>query len=259
MLDEVPDYNVQLVWDEEEEDTTTNSKLFTVSENTGKLLRDSFSKAIPNPARKQLREKHGDHRCPPTRVPKLDKMVRDRMSQGAIKLDRSFARLQALCVNAAGPLASLLEQAERGELTVERSVILAKLALRFVGNASIQISRERRKRATEEMNGKLVELAEKDSIYEEAAPMLFGDQFAKEAKDREDQLRALDRATSRTNFHRPQNFQNRRPHCFRRGGGMNPSRQGNQFGTGRGRFQPYQYRANREKENFTPRGRGKSQ
>lgn len=32
------------------------------------------------------------------------------------------------------------------------------------------------------MNSKLVELAEKDSIYEEVAPMLFGDQFAKEAK-----------------------------------------------------------------------------
>lgn len=67
---------------------------------------------------------------------------------------------------------------------MERSVTLAKLALRFVGNASVQISRERRKRAIEEMNSKLVELAEKDAIYEEAAPMLFGDQFAKEAKER---------------------------------------------------------------------------
>ena len=67
---------------------------------------------------------------------------------------------------------------------------LAKLALRFLGNASVQISCERRKRTTEEMNSKLVELhvhvAEKDSIYEKASPMLFGDQFAKEAKERED-------------------------------------------------------------------------
>ena len=217
-LDEVPDYSMQLVWDKEEpgDETATTSRLFNVSENTDKLLRESFLKAIPNPTRKQLREKHGDPRCPPTKVPKLDKMVRDRMSQGTVKLDRSLARLQALCVDAAGPLAMLLEQAEQGQLSMERSVTLAKLALRFVGNASVQISRERRKRAIEEMNSKLVELAEKDAIYEEAAPMLFGDQFAKEAKEREDQLRALDRATNRsTHFQRQQNFHSRCPHGFR--------------------------------------------
>ena len=107
-------------------------------------------------------------------------------------------------VDAVGPLATLLELAEQEQLTAEWVVTLTKLALRFVGNASIQISRERRKWAIEEMNGKLVELAEKDS---KAAPMLFGDQFAKEAKEREDQLRALDRATNCSNFQRPQNFQ----------------------------------------------------
>ena len=256
-VDEVPDYSAQITWDDEDDDNHSNSKLFFVSEGTAKLLRDSFSKAIPNPTRKQLREKNGDPRCPPTRVPKLDKMVRDRMSQGAVKLDRSLARLQAHCVDAAGPLAMMLELAEQGELSAERSVTLARLALRFVGNASVQISRERRKRAIEEMNSKLVELADKDSIYEEA-PLMFGDHFAKEAKEREDQLRALDRATGRSQFQKPQNFYNRRPQGFRRGGGMNPSRQGPQYGT-RGRFQPYQFRTARGKENFTPRGRGKSQ
>ena len=187
-VDEVPDYSTQVTWDDEDDDNQSNSKLFSVSESTAKLLRDSFSKAIPNPTRKQLREKNGDPRCPPTRVPILDKMVRDRMSQGAVKLDHSLARLQTHCVDAAGPLAMMLELAEQGELSAERSVTLARLALRFVGNASVQISWERRKRAIEEMNSKLVELADKDSIYEEAPPMLFGDHFAKEAKEREDQL-----------------------------------------------------------------------
>ena len=138
---------------------------------------------------------------------------------------------------------------------------LIKLALRFVGNASVHISRERRKRAIEEMNGKLVELADKDAIYEDGPPMLFGDRFAKEAKEREAQLRALDRATGRSQLQRPQHFQNRRPQGFRRGGGMNPNRQSTQYGTGRGRFQPYPFRAGsfRGKENFTPKGRGKTQ
>ena len=86
-------------------------------------------------------------------------MVRDRMSQEAVKLDRSLARPQALCVDAVGPQATLLELAEQDQLTAEGAVSLTKLALRFVGNASMQISRERRKRAIEDMNGKLVELA----------------------------------------------------------------------------------------------------
>ena len=117
------------------------------------------------------------------------------MSQGAVKLDRTLARLQAHCVDAAGPLAMMLELAEQGELSTERSVTLAILVLRFVGNAS---SQEWWKRAIEEMSGTLVELADKDAIYEEAPPMLFGDHFAKEAKEREDQLRGLDRATGRS-------------------------------------------------------------
>jgi hypothetical protein len=241
-------------WDDEEpgdESTATcTSNPFSVSENTSKLhvLQDSFSKAIPNPTRKQLKEKHGDPRCLPRRVPKLDKMVRDRMSQGAVKLDQSLARLQALCVDAVGPLASLLELAEQDQLTAEEAVALSRLALRFMGNASVQLSCERRKWAIEEMNGKLVEL---ESIYEKAAPMLFGDQFAKEAKKREDQLWALDRAshlfahaqycprdtlsraTNRSNFQRPRNFQGHRPHGFNQG----------QFGAGRGRFRPYQFKA----------------
>ena len=63
------------------------------------------------------------------------------------------------------------------------------------------------------MNYKLIELAEKDSIYmhEDVPPMLFGDQFAKEAKEREDQLRCLERASGHG---RSQNFYNRPPPQF---------------------------------------------
>ena len=132
------------------------------------------------------------------------------------------------------------------------------MALQFVGNASVQMARERRKRAIAEMNYKLIELAEKDSIYEDAPPMLFGDQFAKEAKEREDQLRCLDRASGRG---RNQNFYNRRPLVQHRGGGTHSSRQG--YIHRRGRFHPYQNRfgsqTNRGKENFPQRGRGRGQ
>ena len=135
-----------------------------------------------------MREKFEDPRCPPTRVPKLDKMVKDRIAQESVKLDRSLVRLQVLFLDAVGPMATILEEGEKGSLTTEKAVTAARMALWFMGNTSVQMARERCKRAIAEMNSKLIELAEKDSIYEDAPPMLFGDRFAKEAKEREEQL-----------------------------------------------------------------------
>jgi hypothetical protein len=258
-VNEVPNYEEILTWPEEEDESGGgSSKLFTVSENTGKLLKESFLKAIPNPSRRQMRERFGDPKCPPTRVPKLDKMVKDRVSQESVKLDRALARLQAFFLDAVGPLTTILEEAENGRLTEETAITATRTALRFIGNASVQMARERRKRAISEMNDKLVELSEKDTIYEDASPMLFGNQFAKEAKEREEQLKCLDKASGRG---RGQNFFSRRPQAPRRGGGAHSSRQGfNNYG--RGRFHPYPSKfgnQNRGKENFLPRGRGKSQ
>ena len=88
-MDEVPDYEQVLVWPDEEDDdaSSANSKLFAISEATDKLLQDSFKKAVPNTTRKQWREHYGDPKCPKTRVPKLDKIVKDRLHQETAKLD----------------------------------------------------------------------------------------------------------------------------------------------------------------------------
>ena len=64
------------------------------------------------------------------------------------------------------------------------------------------------------MNNKLIELSEKDSIYEDAPPMLLVDQFAKETKEREEQLRCLDKASGRG---KSQNFYGRHPQAQHRG------------------------------------------
>ena len=100
-------------------------------------------RGIPTTSRRQTRERFGDPKCPPTRVPKL---VKDRVSQEAVKLDKAMARLQALFLDAVGPLATILEEGENGSLTADKAMTAVKTALRFIGNASIQMSRERRKR-----------------------------------------------------------------------------------------------------------------
>ena len=243
---EQPDYDEVVVFPEDEDDDlNSNSKLFSVSENTEKLLQDSFTKGVSNPARKQWRERYGDPKCVQTRIPKMDKMVRDRLRTDTAKTDRSLARLQALAMDAVGPLTSIVEKGEKGTLSLDGAIAAAKQGLKFLGNTAVQFSRERRKRAITDMNPKLTDLADMDSIYEKAAPQLFGDQFAAEAKNREDQLRCLDRASGRG---RGQNFQYGRPPSFRRGGGYQAPRRGHN--RGRGRFQPYQ-------SNYKPRYPGK--
>lgn len=51
------------------------------------------------------------------------------------------------------------------------------------------------KESHRKMNGKHGKLADKEDIYVDAAPMLFGDGFTKEVREHEDQLRCLDRAS----------------------------------------------------------------
>ena len=48
-LDKIPDYEQQLSWPDEDDNTSSaNSRLFAVTEATDKLLQDSFSKGVPN-------------------------------------------------------------------------------------------------------------------------------------------------------------------------------------------------------------------
>ena len=108
-----------MIWLDEDDETQSSSKLFAVSENTNKVLKESFLKGIPNPSRRQMKERVGDPKCTPTRVPKLDKMVKDRVSQESVELDRSLARLQALFLDAVEPLATILEEGEKGSLTAD--------------------------------------------------------------------------------------------------------------------------------------------
>jgi hypothetical protein len=53
-----------------------------------KLLQDSFKKAAPKSYQESSGGSgYGDPKCPKTRVPKLDKMVKDRLHQETAKLD----------------------------------------------------------------------------------------------------------------------------------------------------------------------------
>ena len=114
---EVPNYEELPIWpDEDDESGASSTRLFAVSNGTGKLLREPSRKPCRTP---QTREKFGYPKCPPTRVPKMDKirdkMVKDRMSQ---EFDKALARLQALFLDA---LTTIIEEGESDKLSAERA------------------------------------------------------------------------------------------------------------------------------------------
>ena len=64
--------------------------------------------------RKQWRERYGNPKCSTTRVPKLNKIIKDRMRAESIKLDKALSRIQALVLDVVGPLTAIMEGGEAG-------------------------------------------------------------------------------------------------------------------------------------------------
>ena len=163
-----------------------------------------------------------------------------------------MAKSQALLLDAVGPLTFLLEELDKGTLTPQTTREAAQTALRLLGNASCHISADRRKNVLGDLNPRLTDMADEDEQYREAPPNLFGDGFAKKAKERDEELKALQKATShsrpyqKTDKRAPQAGKDR---FFR---GSRPSTYTGRGGSYRGSFRgrkpfrshPYQQKGN---------------
>ena len=86
-----------------------------------------------------------------------------------------------MLLDAVGSLSFILEEASKGQLPPKVTLEAAQTALHLLGNASANISRERRRTAIANMNSRLVGMADDDHLFERAAPNLFGNGFAKKA------------------------------------------------------------------------------
>ena len=134
---------------------------------------------MPNTARRSLRSKFILPKAATTIAPRLDKVYGDSCSKSTKQADRALARLQALTLDAVGPLAEALEMVNSDEEEVE--IDLDKLgaalegAMTFIGNASTQVANLRRQRIMEDINKDLVPFTmEQGAHFTAQAPMLFG-------------------------------------------------------------------------------------
>ena len=172
-------------------------RLVKVHEDTELLLQKAFT-PLKNPDRRALRRQFLVPDLPISMAPKLDKVMAAECLPAVRSTDQSLARLQALMLDAVGPLTDLLEKmgSDNGEeeqsldfQVVEDSV---QSAVAFLGNAATQFSMYRRTKILEEYNKELVSFAEElEPDLRAAAPLLFGQSFTKQAADHLAQVEAL--------------------------------------------------------------------
>ena len=216
------------VGDSDDEMEGSSGSLVELSETTKAFLEAAFSATMPNEDRKKQVVKVGIPDCDQIRCPKLDGVLKAVLPKDAIKADGYLSRLQQFWLDAVAPLAVLLESAEAGDLTPEKAVSATQTALYLMGNAHQQMAQERRKKLILKLNPSLKFMAEDNKSFASSAPMLFGEEFAKQATTTVDQVKAMKKLSfsekSFSGYH-PRSYQS-----GRRGGAK----------SGRARYQPYQ-------------------
>ena len=84
-----------------------------------KAIKAAFEKPLPNAARLQTRKIYSFPMIEDTKCPKLDTVVKQNLSKDVKDSDVNVAKLQTLMLDAVAPLVHILEEAQRGTLTLK--------------------------------------------------------------------------------------------------------------------------------------------
>ena len=188
---------------------------------TRSLLENYFSRSVANShQRRQCRKKYRVPEADCTSCPKLDKTVRAQLPKSTKDQDRGLARLQTFVTDCVGPLAHILEEAQKGSLSTKNVVNATRQAIKFLRNASSHIAQERRRKIAGYLNSDVRVLVEDEDQFVDAAPMLFGKNFDKAVKEYVDAVKSLRKSygNGRHQSTGSQFFRGGRPHQGRGGG-----------------------------------------
>ena len=175
--------------DEEMERALGGPDLREVSEETHKLLTSACTRSVSNEARRRSRGRYPLPKVATTKSPNLDPFMRSEVSSNTKADDRELAKIQSFVLDSLAPLTALLEQ---GEVMSPGEVKdAASTAVQLIGNANARMSRLRREKIITSMNRTLLPLVKDDENFMEAAPHLFGGNFARQSKEFLDQVKAL--------------------------------------------------------------------
>ena len=188
--DDPPEYKT-IFWQPDADSDASEGETTRLSAITTKIVEDAFSRSLPNEKRRSIKRKQPVPDTPYTKCPKLDSTILSRLPRPAKDADRASTRIQTLVLDAACPLINMLESARKGTLNTKEAAGSAQQALKLLGNASANISRERKQKATQHLNPELATLVDDEESFKDAAPMLFGKTFDQRAKDHIDAIRSL--------------------------------------------------------------------
>ena len=121
-------------------------------------------------------------------------MVKQNLTKEIRDADSNVAKLQTLTLDAVAPLVHILEEAQRGSLTVKTAVDAAGAALAYLGNASAHMTCEPRKQVLRDLNKDLLPHTEDKEAFKGATPLLFGETFERRMKDHLKSLKCLRRS-----------------------------------------------------------------
>ena len=120
-------------------------------------------------------------------------------------------------------------------MTPEGIVQAAQTAIVLMGNAHQHMAQERRKKILMNVNSALKTMAEEEKGFQKAAPMLFGDEFAKLATERVEAVKPIKKLAKPPQEQQRKLFSGYHPRNqqpYGRGGGY-------RNGRGNGKFNPY--------------------
>ena len=146
--DATPDYDEIIFWQPDDSDAS-EGETTKLSTTTTKIVEDAFACSMANEKRRSLKRKQP---VPDTPYTKCHSTIQSRLPKSAKDADRASARIQMLVLDAAAPLVNILELARKGTLNTKEAAESAQQALKLLGNASANISMERRRKATQHLN-----------------------------------------------------------------------------------------------------------
>ena len=193
MLDpesEEMDYTEAVSFSETESEDTSHTKVVEVSERTVKFLQEKCTRRVPNSERKDIRDRYPLPKVPATRPAQLDPMMKSETSSATKATDKQLARVQTLLLDSLAPLTSILEAHHIGDILDQKEIVHAvKSGMQLIGNANAHLLHLRRERVVSDINKALLPVVGDDKNFKEAAPLLFGTEFAKKGKEMVEQVK----------------------------------------------------------------------
>ncbi len=184
------DYSLPIYFSDEENGEDSSEQLVEVSEQTAKLLKNSCTRGVSNESRRKTRSAFHLPKVPATRTPRLDQFLKTEIPQPTKSLDKDLSKIQTFVLDALAPLTAMVE-ADVDALTPEQLQKATTAAVQLLGNASAHISRVRREKVVTALNKSLMPLVKDDTPYMDAAPDLFGSDFAQRSKEFLEQVKAI--------------------------------------------------------------------